>query len=127
MVLLILKFLSTALLAVIGLLLIAYLIKLSNLQNDIRTLIKGIKTGLNGTGLAPKKPRYPLELYQWITMDNDEVCEDCLDRATWLPMDIAGWMKEGLPRTPEAHTECGDQCRCELVLVKPKQHIGNKR
>ncbi len=55
-------------------------------------------------------------------MDDEDVCEDCLKRASWPPMDIADWMKVGLPRTSEAHTSCGQHCRCQLVPYKPKVH-----
>lgn len=64
--------------------------------------------------------KYPVELYVWKISNDENVCEDCLDRASWEPMDIADWMKEGLPGTHEADTECGDKCRCKLVLYNPR-------
>ncbi len=67
----------------------------------------------------PAHPRYPIELYIWKTKDDEAVCEDCLERAGWAPMDIADWMKEGLPGTPEAACECGERCRCRLVRFEP--------
>jgi len=78
----------------------------------------------------PQKPReskpsnppinkLPVELYKWVIVDDERVCDDCLERASWAPMDIANWMKEGMPRTPEADTECGEECQCRLVPYKP--------
>ena len=64
--------------------------------------------------------KYPVELYVWKITNDEHVCEDCLDRASWEPMDIADWMKEGLPGTPEAELECGEKCRCKLVLYNPR-------
>ncbi len=119
-------FLCLVLLATLSIILLARFFKLSGMKNDLQALAKGIEHGFKRNNFATT-PKYPVDLYQWITHDDDNVCEDCLDRATWLPMDIAEWMKEGLPRTREAHTECGDKCRCELVLVKQKQPLGNKR
>ena len=63
--------------------------------------------------------RYPVELWKWETMEDGEVCEDCLERAAKAPMDIADWMKEGMPRTAEARTKCGEHCRCQLVIAEP--------
>ncbi len=63
-------------------------------------------------------PPYPLELYIWVTSHDKNVCEDCIRRSKLQPMDIADWMKIGLPGTPEADTCCGDECRCRLVLYK---------
>jgi hypothetical protein len=56
-----------------------------------------------------------LELWKWETLQDEDVCDDCLERATWPAMDIADWMKVGMPGTPEVETECGDNCRCQLV------------
>lgn len=69
---------------------------------------------------------YPIELYKWVTAGDGAVCEDCLQRASWVPMDIADWMKEGLPRTPEADTACGENCRCRLVMAKRHIPSGKK-
>lgn len=78
-------------------------------------------------GLTSSSTRYPVELYKWVAMDDEEVCEECLERASWPPMDIADWMKAGLPRTPEADTECGRNCRCQLMLYESKvTHRENK-
>ena len=82
----------------------------------------GIKEGLKGSGFLLPKTRYPVELYQWVAMDDEEVCEDCLERASLPPMDIADWMKEGLPGTPEADTQCGEDCRCKLVPYPLNKH-----
>jgi len=82
--------------------------------------LNGFKEGLKASGLARSPARYPVELWEWVTLDDDEVCEDCLEKASLPPMDIADWMKEGLPGTPEAQTECGQNCRCQLVPYNPK-------
>ena len=90
-----------------------------SLKEAFKTLWNGIREGLKGTSLWARK-RYPVELWKWETMQDEDVCEDCLERASWPPMDIADWMKEGLPGTPEAETQCGPNCRCQLVPCKPK-------
>lgn len=102
----------------LGACLITYFLKYSQTQESWQALWHGFKEGLKGAGfLFPRK--YPVELYIWKISDDDEACENCLERASWEPMDIADWMKEGLPGTPEAETECGENCRCKLVLYKP--------
>lgn len=68
----------------------------------------------------PPSPRFPLDLWVWETANDEEACEDCRERAAWPPMDIADWMKEGLPRTPESDTHCGENCRCQIVPYKPR-------
>ena len=83
------------------------------------------KEELKGNLFLPRKYRCPLELWKWETTDDESVCEDCLERANWPPMDIADWMKEGLPGTPEAHTHCKEHCRCELVLHHEPQRPPN--
>lgn len=90
------------------------------LPEALQILRNGFREGLRGGGLA-EKPRYPVELWVWETMDDDEVCEDCLERASWPPMDIADWMKEGLPGTPESETGCRHECRCRLVPYNPQK------
>jgi len=99
------------------------------IKESLRTFASGFLKGLSGSGLLDTKKKLPLELYQWETMDDEGVCDDCLERASWPPMDIADWMKEGIPRTPEVDTECGDKCRCRLVPYTPTIHLGkqNKR
>ena len=67
-----------------------------------------------------RQPRYPLDLWVWETANDGEVCEDCRERASWPPMDIAEWFKEGFPRTPECETHCGENCRCQIVPYKPR-------
>ena len=86
-------------------------------KSSLKTLINGFKEGLKGSGLYTH-PKCPVELWTWQTMDDEHVCEDCLDRSQWPAMDIADWMKEGLPRTPEAETHCGQNCRCQLIPFK---------
>ena len=84
-----------------------------------RILWEGFRKGLRGCGLNVSKKKLPVELWKWETMEDDEVCEDCLERASWPPMDIADWMKVGMPGTPEAQTDCTHGCRCRLVPYKP--------
>lgn len=88
---------------------IALLIR-HGLQSDIAFL----RNSLRDT----HKPPYPVELYVWVTSHDKNVCEDCIRRSKMRPMDIAEWMKIGLPGTPESNTCCGHQCRCRLMLYK---------
>ena len=78
-------------------------------------------TGFAPQGTEPKasKKNYQIELWKWETMHDENVCQDCLERSTWPAMDIADWMKEGMPRTPEAETKCSENCRCQLVRYYP--------
>ena len=111
------------LLVIISLCLLAVLwTKKILLRPSLHTLWEGFKEGLKGSGFLFRKHRYPIELWKWETMDDEDVCEDCLERANWPPMDIADWMKEGLPRTTEAQTSCGEHCRCQLIRYQPKVH-----
>jgi len=87
-------------------------------QESLRTLRAGFQTAMKDCGFTTKR-KYPVELWVWETMHDEDVCEDCLERASWPPMDIADWMKEGIPGTPEAETECGEHCRCRLVRYHP--------
>ena len=80
----------------------------------------GMRQAFLGCGFSFQKTRHPVELYSWQTMDDEDVCEDCLERASRPAMDIADWIKEGLPRTPEAGTKCGKNCRCELIQAENK-------
>ena len=111
-------FTTILLLVSFSIVLILYLIKSPHTKESLQTLLNGFKEGLNWCGFFMRKNRYPVELYKWVAMNDDEVCEECLERVFWEPMDIADWMKEGLPRTPEAETSCGHACRCELVPVQ---------
>ena len=95
-------------------------LKNPHLADALSTILGGVKHSFRWFGFVTPGQKYPIELYQWQTMEDDEVCEDCLERSTWPPMDIADWMKEGLPGTAEAETQCGKNCRCELVIYKPK-------
>ena len=83
-----------------------------------QTFVNGFNDGLRSCGLRPTR-KYPAELWVWETMDDEDVCEDCRERATWPPLDIADWMKTGLPGTPESECECGQNCRCRLLRYKP--------
>jgi len=87
--------------------------------NQILTPIKdGFKEGLKGCGFVFSKSGNIVELYHWVTSEDEDVCEECQQKAHMKPMDIPDWMKEGLPGTPEARTLCEENCRCKLVLVK---------
>ena len=96
------------------------------LREVFRIIRTGFHHGLRQCGLTISKKKLPIELWKWQTMDDEDVCADCLERATRPAMDIADWMKEGLPGTPEAYTECGESCRCELVLYEQKKNIFRK-
>ncbi len=85
-----------------------------------KTIAQGFREALRACGFFVWK-KYPVELWIWETMQDEDVCEDCLERASWPPMDIADWMKEGMPTSPEADTKCADQCRCQLVRYDPHQ------
>ena len=100
----------------LGACLLIYFFKYSGAGGSRQALLDGIFSFFRRT--------YPAELYRWEIAEDDDVCEDCLDRASWEPMDIADWMKEGLPGTPEAETECGKNCRCKLVLYNPDRKRG---
>lgn len=89
------------------------------LKEGVKTFKDGFKAGLKGSGLTTPQKNYPVELWKWDTLHDEDVCEDCLERSTWPPMDIADWMKEGMPRTTEAELKCGENCRCQLVRYYP--------
>ncbi|MCK5214249.1 MAG: hypothetical protein KAR05_02715 [Candidatus Omnitrophica bacterium] len=84
-------------------------------------IAKDINALFSTSRIIQRRPKYPLELWIWQTSRDHEVCEDCEERASWPPMDIADWMKEGLPGTEEACTECGEDCRCRLIPFNPKK------
>ena len=119
---LLLSLLSLILFVILVVLLYA-LLKQPRYQESLHALMGGLKEGLKGCGFKMSQHRYPVELYLWMTVDDENVCEDCRERASWPPMDIADWMKEGLPGTPEAETECGDDCRCKLVRYKARKKV----
>jgi len=96
-----------------------------NNQNAYHTFIQGMKEALKGCGFVFNQKLYSVELYKWVAQEDDEVCEDCLERASWPAMDIADWMKVGLPNTKEASTHCKDNCRCELTLHKSEIRTTN--
>ncbi|MBP9853422.1 MAG: hypothetical protein KBD53_00985 [Candidatus Omnitrophica bacterium] len=64
--------------------------------------------------------QYTLELYKWSINEGENVCEEALDRAAWPAMDIADWMKEGLPRSSDGTSLCGRNCQCKLTRYKVK-------
>jgi len=112
-------------LVIIVVILLGILLKEPRTQEAFHLLMGGIKKGLKGCGFKIRQHRYPVELYVWVTRNDEEVCEDCRDRASWPPMDIADWMKEGIPGTPEAETECGAQCRCKLMRYRAKKKVSH--
>lgn len=93
----------------------------------LQTIRGGFFSGLRHCGLFSLKRKCPVELWKWETMQDEDICEDCLERASWPATDIADWMKEGLPGTPEAETACGEHCRCELVPYKAQTAIKKKQ
>ncbi len=64
---------------------------------------------------------YPIDVYKWTINERDDVCEESLDRTTWPAMDIADWMKEGLPRYSDGSSLCGRDCRCKLTRYKVRR------
>jgi hypothetical protein len=104
-------------------LLIALAISNHHVRESFSIIGNGIKNALKGCGFTLSKRPYTVELYQWVVMDEEHVCDDGLKRASWPAMDIADWMKAGLPGTPEANTECGTNCSCQLILHKQKNQI----
>ena len=101
--------------------LIYYLFRLSRHDRSLPVFFAGIKTALKDCGFHFKNRSYSLELYKWAINENEEVCEESLDRASWPAMDIADWMKEGLPRDAEGHSLCGKDCDCKLILYKKEK------
>lgn len=85
-----------------------------------------LKKKIRDRRLRASQGPFPVELYKWVTAGDSAVCADCLERASWAPMDIVDWMKEGLPRTPEADTACGENCRCRLILTQRRIPSGKK-
>ena len=88
-------------------------------EKAARSFRHGLQDKASDPGSTAPKNKYPVELWNWETLHDEDVCEECQERASWPPMDIADWMKEGMPRTPEAETQCGENCRCQLVRYYP--------
>jgi len=103
-----------------GAILLKHLLHKPGAQNSWQSLFSGFKDGLRGSGLLFKK-RYPVDLYIWEVLNEELVSDECLERSTWPPMDIADWMAEGLPGTPESGIGCGENCYCRLVRFDPQQ------
>jgi len=88
----------------------------------LRILNDGFREGLSGSGLIDqRRKKYEVELWVWEVGDEDYAADECLERTTWAPMDIADWMKEGLPGTPESGIDCGEDCCCQLVRYRPRK------
>lgn len=83
-------------------------------------LIENIKERLQGNSLKVPQSRYPVELWVWDNSEEEDPCEESIERAAWAPMDIADWMKEGMPQTPESGTEMCEGCNCRLVRCTKK-------
>lgn len=120
-------FISLSVLLVSGAFLFSAWVKTPGFQRSWKILANGFKDAWRGAAWTGQRPRYPVDLWVWETMEDEDVCEDCLQRAQMPPMDIADWMKHGIPGTPEAETECGENCRCRLIPYKKnnafrKQH-----
>ncbi|PIW59916.1 MAG: hypothetical protein COW13_04145 [Candidatus Omnitrophica bacterium CG12_big_fil_rev_8_21_14_0_65_50_5] len=98
--------------------LVRYWLTTPSLREDWVVLKNGFREGLKKCGLITRRHPYPVELYAWVTSNDQNVCEDCLRRSRLRPMDIAEWMKIGLPGTHESGTCCEDKCRCRLILHK---------
>lgn len=97
----------------------------TTLGQTVSTIISnGFRTALCQCGLGPQRSRYEIELFVWESDDNVvcRQCDVCQERKEWPPMDIADWMAEGIPRTPEADCECGEHCQCRLVRYNPTIH-----
>ena len=93
------------------------------LREVFRIIRTGFHHGLRQCGITIPNKKLPVELWKWQTMEDEDMCEDCLERSRWPAMDIADWMKEGLPGTPEAKTQCQENCRCGLVVVDQKKSL----
>jgi hypothetical protein len=91
-------------------------------QEAKKIFVSSFSRALRNCFLLPAK-KYSVELWKWETMADEDVCEDCLKRASWPPMDIADWMKYGIPGTPEAETHCGEECRCQLIRCDSKKTL----
>ena len=109
-----------------GLILVNKLRPHPRLAEALNIVMNGMREAFRGCGFCYWRTQSRPELYRWQTMDDMEVCEDCLERASWEPMDIADWMKHGLPGTPEAETHCGKNCRCELILLEDSKILTPK-
>jgi hypothetical protein len=51
--------------------------------------------------------------YIWVTVGDQFVCSDCVDRESWSEKPYPVWEGHGVPRV--ANTLCDGRCRCELV------------
>lgn len=93
-------------------------------EGTFRIFKHGLRSALKDCGFhmqnAPGQ-KYSIDLYKWTINEHEEICEDSLDRATWPAMDIADWMKEGLPRASDGTSLCGRDCQCKLTRVRVKR------
>lgn len=102
--------------------LIYFYVKSLKSDGSIDIFKNGLKSALADCGfLFGSKKDIPIEVYKWTINERDDVCEESLDRATWPAMDIADWMKEGLPRYSDGSSLCGRDCRCKLTRYKVRR------
>ncbi|MCA9405608.1 MAG: hypothetical protein KC684_03660 [Candidatus Omnitrophica bacterium] len=98
--------------------LIWMLLKGQNWQDIVQTIRHGFETAIKSCGFHTHQTRYPVELYKWVVLDEEDVSDECLERTIWPEMDIADWMQAGLPNTPEGPCQRGKECKCKLILYK---------
>lgn len=110
------------LLVVAAITLVVSLFNRSKPSGILKTVTNGFRDALKRYGFLTPSTRYPVELYKWIVLDEDDVSEECLERSQWPAMDIADWMKAGLPNTPEGPCQRGKDCKCELILYKQTRY-----
>lgn len=92
---------------------------IKQLSSWLNIFVLGLKNGFKQS--LHCSPKQKNQQWIWSTMHDEDVCADCLERSTWPPMDIADWIKAGLPKTKEADTTCGHNCRCQLVVYSNQE------
>jgi len=107
--------------------LINFIIKSSSANSALHGIINGFKDALHGSGfiVANRHQRAELFRLELLDEDDDETCDECLEKISSPPMDIADWMGEGFPKQPDPSSKCGGECRCELVRHKSQSHPYN--
>ena len=86
-----------------------------------QTFNKKFKNALKPYGFSMGHKKYPIELYKWVICDDDDdVCDESIHRATFPAMDIAEWMKKGLPHSANGESICGKKCHCRLIHWQSK-------
>ena len=108
----------------LSLILTKYILSRPKTRDSLNIFKDGFKFALKDCGFKFLKDEYTVELYKWEIVENGDVCEECLRKSFLLPMDLADWMKEGMPAC-DADSDCEGACRCNLVLHEKrpaKQH-----